>query len=143
MNDSLQELLAGIPTGDVQKDDREGDHYDATLKMVEVAHQSNGFVIVLTLTNLRDIQGRLFDYPVRVSLPTTDSEAWQHRQFLDAAHAAELIELTDRRQRFFETPASREAIAAAFSAVAGVNMPIRIAFDKHGELRSRWLRRKD
>ena len=135
-------LLDSIPTGEVVKDLREGEHYEAKLNEAELIEQSNGPAIRVTYTGCVDADGREFSYQERYTIPTSNSEDFIQRLFLAAAHAWGLVPPGDNRRILADTPEAREAILNAVRSVQGSVVPLKLTTGKTGYLQSRFLRKR-
>ena len=138
----VENLLAGIPTGDVIKDPREGDHLDATLKFVELVDQSNGKALKLTYGNLTDANGREFEHQERLTIPKTDSHEAVQRIFLSACHSLEVVPRNFRSTILADTDTDQERVFDAFSSKIGQQVALRLRPDTSGYMKSSILRRK-
>jgi hypothetical protein len=115
---TVENLLGSIPTGEEIKDSREGDHV-GKLIMPELVPFGEGKAVKVVFTDLTDADGRSFDFPLRVALPTSASEPWQHSRFLKAAQALGIVPRTQRNAINVDTEKDQETVLAAFKQVEG------------------------
>lgn len=138
----VENLLSSIPTGEVIKDPREGDHLDAQLKFVELVDQANGKALKLTYGNLTDTNGREFEHQERLSIPKSDSHEAVQRIFLSACHSLEVVPRSFRKTILADTDVDQENVFSAFTSKIGQPVALRLRPDTSGYMKSTILRRK-
>jgi len=142
MSEVVENLLGSIPTGEIIKDPREGDHGDANIKAVELVEQSNGKALKITYGNLSDTNGRDFEHQERLTIPNSSSHEAVQRIFLAACHNLEIVPRSMRKTILADTDQDCETIHQAFASKVGITLNIRLRPDKDGYLKSSFLRRK-
>lgn len=139
---TVENLLGSIPTGEEIKDPREGDH-EATLTQPELVPFGTGHAVKVVYTNLTDADGRSFDFQVRYGLPTSESEPWQHARFLEVAQSLGIVPRSHRNAINVDSDADRATVLAAFEKIAGSSFPLRITPNKKtGYMEGRVLRKR-
>jgi hypothetical protein len=123
--DTVENLLGSIPTGDEIKDSREGDH-TGKLIMPELVPFGDSKAVKIVFTNLTDAVGRSFDFPIRVALPTSKSEPWQHQRFLKAVQALGVVPRNQRNAINVDTEEDQNKVLSAFQQIEGREYAITI-----------------
>jgi hypothetical protein len=138
----LPNLLGSIPTGDIIKDPREGDHPEASLKHVELVDQANGKALKLTYGGMTDINGREFEHQERLTIPNTNSHEAVQRIFLSACHSLEIVPRSFRNTILADTDQDQQQIHDAFLSKVGTPISLRLRPDSSGYLKATILRRR-
>jgi len=137
-----ENLLASIPSGDVIKDPREGDHPSAKLKFVELVDQTNGKALKLTYGGLTDTNGRDFEHQERVIIPNSNSHEAVQRIFLSLCHSLEVVPRSFRKTILADTDVDQENVFSAFNSKRDIEVSLRLRPDSNGFMKSTILRRK-
>jgi hypothetical protein len=139
-NDTVENLLGTIPTGDEVKDPREND-YEATLKDASIVEQKNGHSLKLVFGNIVDTNGKDFEHNERVTIPTSESEKFIQDIFIRWAHGLEVLPRSHRNAILADSEEHRGIVLEAFKSKLGEQFPLTI-YSNNGYLRSRVSRKK-
>jgi hypothetical protein len=115
---TVENLLGSIPTGEEIKDRREGTHV-GKLTMPELVDFGSGKAIKVVFTGMTDADGRSFDKEVRIGLPTSKSESWQHERFLKVAQALGIVPRNQRNAINVDSDNDEQTVLAAFKQIEG------------------------
>lgn len=115
---TVENLLGSIPTGDEIHDAREGDHIGKII-MPELVPFGDGQAVKVAFTGMTDADGRGFDKEIRIGLPTSSSEPWQHARFLKAVQNLGIVPRSQRNAINVDTDADRESVLNAFKQIEG------------------------
>lgn len=141
MDEVASSLLENVPVGDELKDPREGAYKRAMLSAVEgKTYDSGASAILMTFVGLTDQEGREFSYTHAAFFPSQDAENWQKFAFLAFLHDIGIVDRKDSKERIVETQEAKDIVVSAVKAQIGTVFSIRLAPDKGGQLRLRFLR---